>query len=276
MNQAPSSNEPAFNVLEPTIIKIDRVVEESGTSKSFFFKCGEFEYEPGQFIMLWIPGMDEKPFSISYLGDDSFGITVACRGNFTRRLHQMNPGEILGVRGPFGTPFSIEKGNACIIGGGVGMASLAVLVDKLERGMIIQGAKTASEILYRNRAGFSGMTVFTEDGSEGTKGLPTKKLEDLYSRFGVINLYVCGPEPMTYKVLEFAQRHSLPMQASLERYMKCGIGLCGQCCCDGLRICIDGPVLPRETLETLGDFGRFARLKDGRKVSVEEYIQMKT
>lgn len=275
MTQTPDNGESVFNVLEPSIVKIDRIVEESGTSKSFFFK-GRIEYEPGQFIMLWIPGLDEKPFSISYHGEDFFGVTVACRGSFTRNLHQMNVGDVIGVRGPLGRPFTINKGNACIIGGGVGMASLAALVDRLERGMIIQGAKTASEVLYSNREGFGEMLVYTEDGSAATKGLPTDALESIYQRFGVMTIYACGPEPMLHTVFEFAKRQELPMQASLERYMKCGIGLCGQCSCDGLRICLDGPVLERETLETLSDFGRFARLKDGRKIAIEEYIQLRT
>ncbi|MFQ5956338.1 MAG: dihydroorotate dehydrogenase electron transfer subunit [Candidatus Brocadiales bacterium] len=275
MGHNPHNSESAFNVLEPSIVRIDRIVEESSTAKSFFFK-GKIEYEPGQFIMLWIPGLDEKPFSLSYHGEDFFGITVACRGRFTRSLHQMNVGDILGVRGPFGRPFTIEKGNTCIIGGGVGMATLAVLVDRLKRGLIIQGAKTGSDVLYRDRERFGDMTVYTEDGSVGTKGLPTGGLEALYKRFGVMNLYVCGPEPMTSKIFEFAQKHALPMQASLERYMKCGIGLCGQCSCDGLRMCVDGPVVERETLEVLSDFGRFARLRDGRKVTIEEYIQATT
>ncbi|MFQ5863439.1 MAG: dihydroorotate dehydrogenase electron transfer subunit, partial [Candidatus Brocadiales bacterium] len=270
MSYTPNSDESAFNVLEPSIVRIDRIVEESGTARSFFFR-GKIEYQPGQFIMLWIPGLDEKPFSLSYHGEDFFGVTVACRGRFTRRLHQMNVGDILGVRGPFGRPFTINKGNICIIGGGVGMATLAVLVDGLKRGIIIQGAKTGSELLYREREKFRDMTVYTEDGSVGTKGLPTDDLEALCKRFGVMTLYVCGPEPMMYKVFELARRHGLPMQASLERYMKCGIGLCGQCSCDGLRVCVDGPVLDKETLETLSDFGRFARLRDGRTVSIEEY-----
>lgn len=275
MSYTQNNGESTFNVLEPAIVRIDRIVEESKTTKSFFFK-GSIEYEPGQFIMLWIPGLDEKPFSISYHGENFFGITVACRGRFTRRLHQMNVGEILGIRGPLGRPFTIRKGNACIIGGGVGMASLAVLVDRLKRGIIIQGAKTASEVIFRERAGFSGMTVYTEDGSVGKRGLPTKDLENIYKQFGVVTLYVCGPEPMTHAVFEFARRHELPMHASLERYMKCGIGLCGQCSCDGLRMCLEGPVVDRETLETLSDFGRFARLRDGRRVAIEEYMQVRT
>ncbi len=269
------TDESLFNVLEPYMVRIDRVIEESSTAKSFLFK-GKIEYQPGQFIMLWIPGLDEKPFSISYHGEDFFGITVACKGRFTRKLHQMKVGEMLGVRGPFGRPFTIDKGNACIIGGGVGMATLAVLVDRLKRGLIIQGAKTGSEVLYRGRERFGDMTVYTEDGSFGTKGLPTDSLEAIYKQFGVVSLYVCGPEPMMHKIFEFAQRHGLPMQASLERYMKCGIGLCGQCSCDGLRMCVDGPVLGRETLAALGDFGRFARLRDGRKVTIEEYVKVKT
>jgi dihydroorotate dehydrogenase electron transfer subunit len=255
--------------LEPVMMKIEEVIQESSLAKSFMFK-GRLEYQPGQFVMLWIPRLDEKPFSISYYGKDLFGITVALRGRFTQRLHEMKAGEWVGIRGPFGTAFKVDGEKVCVVGGGVGMASLAVLIERLgDRAVVVQGARMAPELLYHNR--FKDMLLCTEDGSTGTRGVPTDLLEDLYRHYRFNVLYTCGPEAMMAKVLEFAREYNIYMQASLERYIKCAVGLCGQCSCNGLRLCIEGPVLDGETLGTLEDFGRYARLRNGIRVPIEAY-----
>lgn len=259
--------------LEPVMMKIEEVIQESSLVRSFIFKKS-LEYQPGQFIMLWIPRLDEKPFSISYHGKDFFGVTVALKGRFTQRLHEMKAGEWAGVRGPFGTAFNLNVGKACVIGGGVGMASLAVLIERLEDSVVVQGARTASELLYRNR--FKDMLLCTEDGSAGTKGVPTDLLEDLYRHYRFDAIYTCGPEAMIVKVSEFAREYNIYMQASLERYIKCAVGVCGQCCCNGLRLCVEGPVLDGGTLERLEDFGRYARLGNGRRVPIGTYLGKKT
>ncbi len=267
------------------MMKIEEVIQESPLARSFMFRKG-LEYQPGQFVMLWIPGLDEKPFSISYHGKDFFGITVALKGKFTHRLHEMKAGEWVGIRGPFGSAFNLvvseanllDVGRACVVGGGVGMASLATLIERLGDLVVVQGARTASDLLYRNRFKVAGplptkdMLLCTEDGSAGTKGVPTDLLEDLYRHYRFDVLYTCGPEAMMVKVLDFAMQYNIYMQASLERYIKCAVGLCGQCSCNGLRLCIEGPVLDCEKLRTLEDFGRYARLRNGRRVSIEEYL----
>lgn len=258
--------------LEPSMMRIEDIAPESSLSKSFFFK-GTVDCKPGQFVMLWIPRLDEKPFSVSHYGESAsggFGITVALRGRFTQRLHQMRVGDVVGVRGPFGNPFIIGEGPACVIGGGIGMASLALLIGRLKRPVVIQGARTGAELLYQNR--FKDMALCTEDGSAGRKGMATDVLEELHARHRFKAIYTCGPEEMMVRVFEFSKKHDIPVQASLERYIKCGIGLCGQCCCNGLRICVEGPVLNSETLATLGDFGRAARLRNGCRVTLKEYL----
>lgn len=275
-------------VLEPKIFRIEEIIAESTQAKSFIFR-GRIDYQPGQFIMVWVPRLDEKPFSISYHGEDFFGITVALKGRFTQRLHQVKKGDSLGIRGPFGQSFNLRacsehnesNGPTCVVGGGIGMASLAVLIERLKMSalggsasggpVIVQGARTESELLYRAR--FKDMMLYTEDGSAGRKGLVTDPLEDMQWRHGFKALYTCGPEGMMVKVFEFARRNRIPLQASLERYIKCAIGLCGQCSCNGLRLCIDGPVVNAETLATLEDFGRFARLRNSQKVTIDEYLK---
>lgn len=276
--------------LEPVMMKIEEVILESDLARSFIFKKS-LEYQPGQFIMLWIPRLDEKPFSISYHGKDFFGVTVALKGRFTQRLHEMKVGEWVGIRGPFGRAFNLGAGRACpepirfracVVGGGVGMASLAVLIERLEDSVVVQGARTASELLYRTRFKVAGplptkdMILCTEDGSAGTKGVPTDLLEDLYRHYRFDAIYTCGPEAMMVKVSEFARGYNIYMQASLERYIKCAVGVCGQCCCNGLRLCVEGPVLDGGTLEKLEDFGRYARFGNGCRVPIGTYLGKKT
>lgn len=122
---------------QPVMLKIDEIINESDDTKTFMFRHN-LNYNIGQFIMVWLPDTDEKPFAVSYHSNDSFGISVLARGKFTRRLHVMRVGEQLGIRGPFGNGFSISSSiknadrNVCIIGGGCGMASLAVLIERLQ------------------------------------------------------------------------------------------------------------------------------------------------
>ena len=83
---------------QPVMMKIDKIISESEDAKSFMFR-NNIDYKPGQFIMVWLPGIDEKPFAVSYSGDDFFGITVLERGKSTKHMHGMGAGEQLGIRG---------------------------------------------------------------------------------------------------------------------------------------------------------------------------------
>jgi dihydroorotate dehydrogenase electron transfer subunit len=299
---------------QPVMMKIDKIISESDNTKSFMFRHN-LDYKPGQFIMVWLPGIDEKPFAVSYSGDDFFGITVLERGKFTKHMHSMGVGEQLGIRGPFGHGFSMDgSGNACVIGGGCGMASLTVLIESLQdnlnqrgdsnKGMqehhpssppsqenikdysttpssppyeggeqgevtILNGATTKTTLLFKNR--YKDITIFTDDGSEGIKGYPTDVLEDLHKKNSYSIIYTCGPEIMMSKVYEFCKKHNIQCEASLERYMKCGIGICGQCVCDGQMVCKDGPVFNLQALNNMSDFGNYSLLKSGQRVSLKEY-----
>jgi len=261
---------------QPVMMKIDKIINESDDTKTFMFRH-KLGYNPGQFIMVWLPGIDEKPFAVSYFGEDFFGITVLARGNFTKLLHKMKHGEQLGIRGPFGHGFSIPDsikdgtGSACIIGGGCGMASLTVLIEKLQdyNTTILIGATTKTKLLFKNR--YKDMTIFTDDGSEGRKGYPTDILKNLHNKNRYNILYTCGPEIMMYRVYQFCNKHDIQCEASLERYMKCGIGICGQCVCDGQMVCKDGPVFDSQALDKMNDFGSYSLLKSGQKVSLKEY-----
>ena len=257
---------------QPIMVKICDILEESPGIKTFFFKL-DLNFEPGQFVMVWIPLLDEKPFTISYIQKGLVGISVLKRGIFTNALRSKKIGDMLGIRGPYGKGFSFESNsNSCIVGGGIGMASLATLVDRLNlvvdkrRGhvTVIQGARTAQEILYQKR--FKDMKLCTEDGTVGFKGTTVDLFKDLVKKQRFQKVYTCGPERMLYKVVELCREHGIECEVSLERYIKCGFGVCGQCDCSGQRVCIDGPVFNIEELSEMEDFGKITITKTGERV----------
>jgi dihydroorotate dehydrogenase electron transfer subunit len=132
---------------------------------------------------------------------------------------------------------------------------------------VVIGAKTKAELFFESRLVRAGARVLatTDDGSYGRKGLATDHAAELLASSSFDAVYTCGPEPMMKTLLSASD--PLPFQAALERYMKCAIGLCGQCCVgDGLRVCADGPVFDRPVLTSLRDFGRFKRDAAGRRV----------
>lgn len=225
-------------------------------------------YGAGQFIMVWLPGIDEKPYVVSYLGPNRFGITILERGEFSTALCGLEEGSRVGFRGPYGRGFwdTDRDGGAVLIGGGCGMATLGVLKHRLPDATLVQGAATERDVIFTTR--FPNQIIYTEDGSMGCRGLPTDWLEDAVQDDAVDRVYVCGPELMTVRVLDICRRAGVPCQASVERYMKCGIGVCGQCEIDGRLACKDGPVFSAEELGRLPSFGKITRDKSGAPIPV--------
>lgn len=247
------------------IVEIEEVVRESDKHTTLRFK-DPMEAEPGQFVMVWLPGVDEVPMSLSYLGDMK-GITVNRVGEATEGLAGLKKGERMGIRGPFGKGYSLDSGdNMLIVAGGCGAASLLPAAEKgAELGkkvMSALGAQTAEELFFLKRAGDVGAEVHvsTDDGSRGYKGFVTELARELMKRGEVDMILTCGPELMMKKVVEMAGECGIKVQASLERYMKCGIGICDSCGLGGLHVCRDGPVFSGDVLMNLEDFGR--RRKD--------------
>ena len=254
-------------------MEISRVVQEGKSRKSFFFKH-PLKCRPGQFIMVWIPGLDEKPMAVSYLIKNEFAFTSHAIGNFTNALDKLKKGDKVGIRGPYGNGFSL-KNNSCIVGGGVGMASVATLIDSLKNPVVINGARSRGDLIYLKRFKNKNMTATTDDGSYGGKGFATDVLEEVLSKNKKIRIvYTCGPEMMMKKVFEICSRRKVECEASLERYMACGFGVCGKCVINDKIVCVDGPVFNSGQLNEMPEFGNFARLKSGRKVSLKEYHSM--
>jgi len=265
-------------------VKLTSVTAETSAVKSFVFNdelCSKAE--PGQFVMVWIPGVDEVPMSLSMLNSrkGQAAVTVERVGEATEALHRMKTGDTVGVRGPFGNSYTVENARkVMIVGGGTGLASLAPLAEKLAKARteiaFLLGAKTRSNLLFHarisdvlSRAG-GQLVVTTEDGSFGLKGLVTASAERLLEQGEKVNMvYTCGPERMMQEMFLLAERFHVSFEASLERFMRCAIGLCGTCVIGRYRVCQDGPVFSGQQLREVKDeFGRWRRGFDGRKTKV--------
>ena len=262
-------------------VKIERVIKESSLVKTFFFNdklCAGGK--PGQFVMVWLPGFDEIPMSISSTGPGDFAsITVADVGEATKLLHKKERNDILGVRGPLGNSFQPSRGRVLLVGGGTGIAPLLFLTTRLlelkANVTFLFGAKTKEELLFLpqiektlSEAG-NVAGACTEDGSYGHGGVVTELAEDAMKKGKFDMIYACGKEQMLLKVFRLAEKHRTPLQASLERLMRCAIGLCGSCTIGKYRVCVDGPVFTNEQLREVKDeFGCCKRDFDGRRIPV--------
>lgn len=270
-----------MNVNRMRTVKIQSVKTENIRVKTFFFEdelCSSAE--PGQFVMVWIPGVDEIPLSLSSIGGDGFSsITVAEVGEATRALNKMAVGDVIGIRGPFGNHFKIVGREALVIGGGTGMAPLIGLIRKLLAGevktTVVDGAETRSELLFleqlTNLSAKLGLKAIftTEDGSSGIKGVATEAVEKLLSSRKFDMVYACGPEKMISKVYFLAKKYGVSLQTCLERLMRCAVGICGSCVIGKYRVCKDGPVFDQTQLVNLEDeLGKFKYGFSGEKVSI--------
>jgi dihydroorotate dehydrogenase electron transfer subunit len=255
---------------------LDKTVGEARDIRSFWFS-GDLRARPGQFVMLWLPGVGLKPFGVSYQEKGSFALTIRKVGPFTEKLFRCRPGDYLGMQGPHGRPFSGEGEKAALVGGGYGTSPLGFLAEELagmgKRVFLVTGAATKDLVLFRRRFGpGSGveMLISTDDGSLGRKGFCTDCLPDLFENEGIDRVYCCGPERMMKKVFDVCLEKGIPAEFSLERYMKCGFGLCGSCCLDGTgwTVCRDGPVFTLEQLKKVTEFGSYKRDATGKRTAI--------
>ena len=225
-------------------MRIAGIVRETSHVKTFVLDGGVVA-QPGQFVMVWLPRLNEKPFSL--VNDDPLTLAVARVGPFSCRLHELNVGDRLWVRGPLGRGFDIEGERILLVGGGYGVAALAFLARRATRvrhKMVVIGAVTKDDLLFQDRFAESGCEVMlvTEDCSAGVGGLCTDAAKALLSEARFDVLYACGPEGMLDKLERICRQQGIPGQLSKEAYMRCGMGVCGSCQRDGLLVCKDGPV----------------------------------
>jgi dihydroorotate dehydrogenase electron transfer subunit len=258
----------------PQVVRIREIRDETRTVRTFVLEATLPETQPGQFVMLWLPGVDEKPMSIA--DPAPLTLTIARVGPFSTALHQRKVGDRLGWRGPYGRGFRLQEDRpALLVGGGYGAVPLYFLATHaVERSIpttVALGAHSADELVCveRFRALGVGIHLATDDGSAGHHGFVTDLASQLtHEATCQPVIYACGPEPMLVALHSLCRERDIPGQLSLERYMKCGFGICGQCALDGLLVCLDGPVFDAEQLDGVRDFGHAHRSAAGRRLPI--------
>ena len=261
------------------IVVIDQVVQETSTIRTLIFKdnlCSKSK--PGQFAMVWIIGAEELPMSpMSWAKKDYAAITIHKQGYGSTQLYNKNKGEMVGIRGPYCNHFKIKKESrkVLLIGEGIGLIPLLKLATMLNKCRVdttlIIGARSKDEVLFEKQANqflsetMHKLVVATEDGSYGIHGQASDVMAQILENEKFDNVYTCGPELMMKKVFDIASSYSLPVQARLGRYMKCGIGICGSCCIGEQLVCKDGTIFNEKKLRLMTEFGQINRDKSGRK-----------
>lgn len=235
---------------------------------------------PGQFAMIWAPGVGEAPMSLSVMdGEGLCGFTVKPFGSTSNALCSVKEGDLIGIRGPYGNGFTPIYGSCLLVGGGTGLAPLIplarLLIEKGAAVTLLMAGRSGSDLLFLKDAEhlLSGsrhrVVVTTDDGSYGVKGMASDCAAELLERETYDMMYTCGPEAMMKKLFILAEAKVIPMQASLERYMKCGFGLCGSCVIGEFLVCVDGPVFTSKQLrEVSREFGVSRRDSAGRKIPI--------
>jgi len=246
----------------PVPVRITGVTSDTPNVRTFTFDQ-EFGFVPAQFVMVWVPGVDEIPMALS----SSSSITVQRVGDATSARFSLSEGDMIGIRGPFGNGFPPAR-RILAIAGGVGAAPLLPVVRAGGVRKLLLGARSAEELLFHDIfREHTELAVSTDDGTYGHRGFVVDLLagENLGSHDCI---FCCGPERMMAAVLAYLARSGCPEKGffSLHRYMKCGVGVCGSCAIDpqGLRVCRDGPVFRGEIL-LKSEFGHYSRDASGRR-----------
>ena len=254
----------------PHICIIERIVDETPTVRTLYFHDPILaNVLPGQFAMVWIPGVNELPMSVMISeSDEKAGFTVRKRGESSTALYNLQVGQQIGVRGPYGNSFDIKDGKILLIGGGTGLVPLIRLIKfskTTNKITLLMGSQTKEEVFFEDIKNIFDVDIIpvTEDGSYGEKGYVTDVLEKLLEENIYDAIYTCGPELMMYKVVKLANEKGIFVQASLERMMKCGVGICGSCCVNEDLVCRDGTVFNGQHLAKNDEFGHLQRTKSG-------------
>ncbi len=243
--------------------EITRKVKRTPTVETLYFDWPE-EIKAGQFVMLWAVGIGEIPMSVSHIGEEK-AFTIKDYGPTSRKLLDLEVGDKLHFRGPYGRPFTIKPGKRLLVGGGSGMASLHPLISSGSTGVI--AAKTSAELLFKEEFSSENVVITTDDGSEGIKGTAIDGIDSLDLK-NYTSIYACGPEIMLYNLYLKLKQSDAFVELSLERSMKCGIGVCDSCSIGGYQLCRDGPVFDIQQLSELNEFGREKLTASGKRVSI--------
>ncbi|WP_438314204.1 FAD/NAD(P)-binding protein [Candidatus Caldatribacterium sp. SIUC1] len=267
---------PCEGIYTPCLLPIAEIVEETQDIKTFRIPRPEhFVYRPGQFAEIFVPGVGEAPFSISSSPTERTFLEFSVKriGSVTQALHRLNPGDTVGLRGPYGNGFPVEEllgKHLLFVGGGIGLAPLRSLINYVlapeHRSsfgdvFILYGARTPQDLVFRwelerwRKREDLALCLTVDEGNaswEGRVGLVPNVLREVFS-FPCTKWVsiVCGPPIMikfTIKALRELGFAPGDIITTLEMKMKCGLGKCGRCNIGPYYVCQDGPVFSYETL----------------------------
>lgn len=234
-----------------------------------------YRFAPGQFNMLYLYGVGEVPISIVSDPDDDtlYDHTIRIVGRVTRAMAQLQKGDLIGVRGPFGRGWPVRQAegrDVVIVTGGLGCAPVVSVInyvlrrrERFDRMVIMQGVKHCDELIWRERyeqwqkLPNTQVFVAADKGGPGwpfREGLVTSMLGEAGLDAKKSIVMMCGPEGMMQAVARdllgrgFAERD---LWLSMERNMQCGQGLCGHCQMGGKFVCKDGPVFSYDEIKHL-------------------------
>ncbi len=266
------------NIYQPIEAVIQEIKQETASIKTFVLKPkAAFSFRTGQFIEMTVPGTGEAPFTPSSDPNiqETMDLTIMKAGRVTSILHNMNQGEVVGIRGPYGKGYPLDKfkgKDILIVGGGVGLAPLRSLlfslfadIDNYNKVILRYGARTPNDIVYKDSIGVwarkekvdaSVSVDIGEAGWQGRVGLVTTILDNLPVNLKKAVSIVCGPPIMmkfvTLKLLDLGFKPE-DIYLSMEKNMSCGLGKCGHCRLGKYYACKDGPVFTYAELKDIAD-----------------------
>ena len=268
------------NPLVPQVCIVSNIIQETSDVKTFRIQTVDgkkpFALEPGQLAMISLPGVGEAMFSITAQGKDYIDSSIRRVGELTDALHEIMPGQKIGIRGPYGNGFPAEalKGyDLLFIGGGIALAPIRSLIrhcfeHRADYGRIeiLYGARSPNDLVFKDdlfehwpKQPDTKLHVTVDRGNEswdGNVGFVPAYMEELAFQPGKRKIVLCGPPIMIKLCSEGLIRMGFDKKdviTTLEMRMKCGVGKCGRCNIGSKYVCLDGPVFTLAELDELPD-----------------------
>lgn len=231
---------------------------------SVIIACDELagNAQAGQFIHIKCGNerLLRRPISICSVGSHSLEFVFEVKGEGTRWLSLLQPGDILDVIGPLGNGFSFPEGNIIVVGGGIGVPPMLFAAQSARSGVTaVLGFRNSERIILKKdfESACDEVYLATDDGSNGVPGPVTPHLEKLILNGKYDAVFACGNHLMLLAVSELCLRNNIACQVSLEEKMGCGVGACLVCACavsiegraDMRRVCVDGPVFAASDID---------------------------
>jgi NAD(P)H-flavin reductase len=264
------------NIYKPIKAKLMDVIEESPLIKTFILVPeDEFSFKTGQFIELSVDGIGEAPFTPSSSPEvrEKIEVTVMKTGYVTDYMHRLEPGAYMGIRGPYGRGYPVEKfygKEVLILGGGCGLAPIRSLLyalenvkDKIDKVILCYGSKSPVDCIYKplfNRLNaidkFEAYRTVdrADDEWDGPVGVVTSLLNNVSIKLENSIAVVCGPPIMmkfgTIRLLDMGYKDD-EIYLSMEKNMSCGLGKCGHCMMGEFFVCKHGPVFTYNEIKHL-------------------------